>query len=898
MAFLGQLMIELGVNMGAFRDGLRDATLEAKKFGNDVAKEFRELGESLRNVAGAAAAFGPSGVLALEAISGMGEAAGNAMRMFASLNSELGIFMGGAAGLVAAGASLSASAIGFTIETAKQIKEMGEQAQMAGLTIERYSALSAAAQVAGVNQERFATGIERLSRTMEAAAQGNRQAQATFDALKIAYVDNSGKLRDTGDIMSDIAERFAHMEDGAQKTALAMQLMGRGGASMIPVLNEGAEGLGKAEEMGRKLGTVLDKTAEQDARKLTIAMTEIKMAGQGLANHLEEKLGPVVANVAQEIVDWLSDPAIQKGISDLLDGVVNITKVFLSLATIVADVFRTIGNVIAGLIGELQAIFEGAGKLLSDAWHRNWSAAKDDAAKIWGDMKATAKNTAGEIAEDWGHIPEQMDAIWGQHKAPTTETHAKNFHPTTQVIGRKEAADADPIAKMVADLDEAVKQQQTLMGHVEATSLQYAVLQADAKAYLEIQKRHVEFAEKIKALESQKEAAVGTTAKSNVQSKIDELKRWDEELTKDTPHIIEQQEKLARGGFTLRIDDELRKQTEQLHAQTEAYEILSNAIGKSITQQRAAAGAAAAAEIRAKGGNDLQAQVAAENALAKFDLDRVKAANDMLRPMTEILDGYEKQRDALNLIMRNNRDNPALINMAKEKMIELNLQYDQQMLKFGTFKEQFGAWVDTIAIAGHNLGQMFLGDMSKALDGLNQQIAQLVVTGKANFAQLGKSIKESLLQTGLKFTEGKIAGFLEKELGFGGKPGDSPSKPIYAAIVQDLSAGGLAKTAGSAIGGGFGDFIGKIGGFFGGFLAEGGDVTPGKAYVVGEKHPEFFIPNAAGKVMPSLKVDAGAKSTSVHAHFHGVTDADSFRRSEGQVMSHIAVAVGRAVSRR
>jgi hypothetical protein len=40
----------------------------------------------------------------------------------------------------------------------------------------------------------------------------------------------------------------------------------------------------------------------------------------------------------------------------------------------------------------------------------------------------------------------------------------------------------------------------------------------------------------------------------------------------------------------------------------------------------------------------------------------------------------------------------------------------------------------------------------------------------------------------------------------------------------------------------------EVGGFFsifslfGGFLAEGGDVTPGKAYVVGEEHPEFFIP--------------------------------------------------------
>jgi hypothetical protein len=68
-----------------------------------------------------------------------------------------------------------------------------------------------------------------------------------------------------------------------------------------------------------------------------------------------------------------------------------------------------------------------------------------------------------------------------------------------------------------------------------------------------------------------------------------------------------------------------------------------------------------------------------------------------------------------------------------------------------------------------------------------------------------------------------------------------------------FNTGPFASTGG---GGGFGSglgglFKGLVGGLFGGFLAEGGPVTPGKAYVVGEKGPEIFTPGRAGAIIPN-----------------------------------------------
>jgi hypothetical protein len=103
---------------------------------------------------------------------------------------------------------------------------------------------------------------------------------------------------------------------------------------------------------------------------------------------------------------------------------------------------------------------------------------------------------------------------------------------------------------------------------------------------------------------------------------------------------------------------------------------------------------------------------------------------------------------------------------------------------------------------------------------------------------------------------------------------------------------------GSSGGGFFSSLLGGIGSLFGGFLEGGGDVTPGKAYIVGEKHPEFFLPKTSGTIAPSLTTGGTTQHTSiVQMHIHGVTDFDSFKRSQGQIMAgmqrQIAIAHAR-----
>lgn len=76
----------------------------------------------------------------------------------------------------------------------------------------------------------------------------------------------------------------------------------------------------------------------------------------------------------------------------------------------------------------------------------------------------------------------------------------------------------------------------------------------------------------------------------------------------------------------------------------------------------------------------------------------------------------------------------------------------------------------------------------------------------------------------------------------------SVTEPLGQSITDMLKgSSSVQQLAGPSDGGGFFDGVLK----FLGFRAGGGPVTAGGAYVVGERGPELFVPNAAGTVVPN-----------------------------------------------
>lgn len=75
---------------------------------------------------------------------------------------------------------------------------------------------------------------------------------------------------------------------------------------------------------------------------------------------------------------------------------------------------------------------------------------------------------------------------------------------------------------------------------------------------------------------------------------------------------------------------------------------------------------------------------------------------------------------------------------------------------------------------------------------------------------------------------------------------------------------------------------------FFGSRADGGPVTPGGAFLVGERGPEMFAPAGAGTVQP-----LGGGDVNVVINVPPGSDLAAVRRSEGQIAAALARAVAR-----
>lgn len=217
-----------------------------------------------------------------------------------------------------AGIGAAVSVVGAGVATAirgaiNSADEMGELAQKLGVPVEALSALRYAAEKSGVSFEDLQGSLLKLSR-------GMADSPEKFETLGIAVRDARGEMRPTVDVMKDIADRFKAMPDGAEKSALAMDLFGKSGASMILALNDGGEGLQGLLDRAKELGLVIGQDTSDAAGKFNDNLHDLGAIATGLATIIAAKLAPVLEKISDFVLDMASafqnlSPATQEFIS-------------------------------------------------------------------------------------------------------------------------------------------------------------------------------------------------------------------------------------------------------------------------------------------------------------------------------------------------------------------------------------------------------------------------------------------------------------------------------------------------------------------------------------------------------------------------------------------------------
>lgn len=195
------------------------------------------------------------------------------------------------------------TAMGYAVKGAiDHADALSKSAQKAGVTTEVLSRLAYAASYSGVSLEDLTGSLGKLSKSMaDATANKTSTAATAFKALGISVVDANGKLRDSSVVFTEIADKFSRLEDGSTKTALVMQIFGKSGASLIPLLNTGGDEIRRMAAEADRLGITLSTKTGKSAERFNDTLNLIGWVLQGVVNKVMEAALPALQSLAQTL---------------------------------------------------------------------------------------------------------------------------------------------------------------------------------------------------------------------------------------------------------------------------------------------------------------------------------------------------------------------------------------------------------------------------------------------------------------------------------------------------------------------------------------------------------------------------------------------------------------------
>jgi hypothetical protein len=196
------------------------------------------------------------------------------------------------------GAAVTAVAAGIAYAVRGQINAIDDLAKSAdriGIPVEALSQLQHAANLSGVQMSTLQGAMQRLSRGMVESA-------GDFAALGIAVRDANGQMRPTVDVLDDVADVLASMPEGAERTALAVRLLGRSGAELIPMLRGGSAGLQAMRAEADALGLTISNQTARRVEAFNDNLTRLRSQFTGLIRILTAQMAPALEAISNTIV--------------------------------------------------------------------------------------------------------------------------------------------------------------------------------------------------------------------------------------------------------------------------------------------------------------------------------------------------------------------------------------------------------------------------------------------------------------------------------------------------------------------------------------------------------------------------------------------------------------------
>jgi hypothetical protein len=226
----------------------------------------------------------------------------------AAAQKELRAFAAGAGKLGAAGLAGAAAVLAPLTAAVKHFADTGSQlddmSQRTGASVEALSGLGYAAQMSGASLEDVEKGLRTMQKGLAADDEGFGELGISIEKLKGFAPEDQMRM---------IANEIAKIENPADRAAAAMGIFGKSGANLLPMLQNGAEGIDMLVAEADALGVVMSGEDANAAAVLGDSIDKVGISAGSLVNTLAAQLAPAFTAVLGVVTyfitsarDWIA----------------------------------------------------------------------------------------------------------------------------------------------------------------------------------------------------------------------------------------------------------------------------------------------------------------------------------------------------------------------------------------------------------------------------------------------------------------------------------------------------------------------------------------------------------------------------------------------------------------
>jgi hypothetical protein len=258
------------------------------------------------------------------------------------------------AGLALAAITAAGAAMGFAIKkTMDNVDELAKTSRQLGMTAADLQAFRNSAALAGVSSDELSAGLRRMQINIANAGAGTGTAKAAMDRLGISMRDLQGL--NPQQQFQKIAEQVSKIQDPAQRSALATELLGKQGPKLLEAANE----FSRLREQAEKLGIALSKTDTAAIERAGDAITEIQQILSGALQKAVADLAPYIEAIAVSIKEAIISAG---GFEKIWGNVKKAIRETINVAVILAAIV-TVSKLSAGVIALNRGIALAGGRM-------------------------------------------------------------------------------------------------------------------------------------------------------------------------------------------------------------------------------------------------------------------------------------------------------------------------------------------------------------------------------------------------------------------------------------------------------------------------------------------------------------------------------------------------------